>query len=250
MADKFELEICLDSVASCIAAQEGGADRVELCDNLFEGGTTPSAGTIRVARERIGIELAVMVRPRGGDFLYSEDEVQIMENDIDTAIELGADTVVFGLLQADGQIDHDNTSRLMERVNGRCKVTFHRAFDVSRDLDEALEALIGLGVDRILTSGGEPSVLEGSDVLADLVRKSAGKVMIMAGCGINLRNFDRIRKLVGAPAYHMTASKQIESAMQFRNDRCFMGKALFPPEFLLSQVDSSKVTQFNTRRTS
>jgi copper homeostasis protein len=247
MSEKFELEICLDSVASCKAAAEGGADRVELCDNLFEGGTTPSLGTIEIARERISIELAVMIRPRGGDFLYSEDELQIMERDIDAAVERGADTVVFGLLTAGGRIDRQKTSRLLERVNGRCKVTFHRAFDVSCDLEESLSDLIDMGLDRVLTSGGEPSVLEGSEMLRKLVTQASGKIMVMAGCGINSRNFDRIRREVGAPAYHMTASSPVQSPMQYRNERCFMGKALFPPEFTLSQVDAAKVSWYRNR---
>lgn len=248
MSKKFELEICLDSVASCISAEQGGADRVELCDNLFEGGTTPSAGAIRLARESIQIQLAVMIRPRGGDFLYSDLEFRIMEEDLETSIRLGADTVVFGLLMPDGTIDVDRTARLVDCVNGRCKITFHRAFDVSSNLPKALEDLISLGIDRVLTSGGEPSVLEGSDMLAQLVKQAGNRIMVMAGCGINARNFNRIDQLIQAPAYHMTAYSHFESAMKFRNDRCFMGKALYPPEFALSQVDSTKVAFFNNQR--
>ena len=241
----YEIEICLGSVQSCIEAEKGGADRVELCDNLFEGGTTPSFGAIKSARQNIDIELAVMIRPRGGDFLYTDLEVKIMEQDIEMAIDLGADTIVFGLLNSDGSIDVDNTKKLIDKVNGRTKITFHRAFDVSNDLFQSLDTLKSLGaVDRILTSGGEPSVLEGLDVLQKLVAQAGDSIAIMAGCGINQRNFEKIRSFIEAPAYHMTASSSIESKMVFRNDRYYMGSALYPPEFSLNQVDPEKVKSF------
>lgn len=247
MSESFELEICLGSVQSCIEAEIGGATRVELCDNLFEGGTTPSAGAIQSAREKIQIELAVMIRPRGGDFLYSELELGIMEKDIDLAIEYGADTVVFGLLEPNGKVDEVNTRRLVEKVNGRCKVTFHRAFDVSRDLFESQSILQDIGVDRILTSGGESSVLEGLENLQKLISVGNKKTQIMPGCGISEQNFSRIRKALGANAYHVTAAGRKESGMSFRHDRCFMGAALFPPEFVQSQVDSQKVHWYTSQ---
>lgn len=244
----YEIEICLGSVQSCVEAEKGGANRVELCDNLFEGGTTPSYGAIKCAREKIGIELAVMIRPRGGDFLYSDTEVEIMEQDIDVAIDLGADTIVFGLLNADGSIDIKNCEKLIKRVNGRAKITFHRAFDVSNDLFKSLDTLKSLkGIDRILTSGGEPSVLEGADTLQQLVRDAGEDIIIMAGCGINQRNFAKIRNNIQAPAYHMTASSPIQSKMTFRNERCFMGSALYPPEFSFNQVDSQKVKWYTSQ---
>lgn len=247
MARPYEIEICLGSVPSCLEAAAGGADRVELCDNLFEGGTTPSAGAIRIAREKVDIEIAVMIRPRGGDFLYSELEMEIMERDIETAIELGADSLVFGLLLPDGQIDIAKTSRLLDVIRGRCKTTFHRAFDVSRDLFESLESLKSMGIDRVLTSGGEPTAVEGADILEKLVKKAGNDITIMAACGITARNFEKLHNQVAAPAYHMTASTTIESGMQFRNDRCFMGAALYPPEFSVSQVDRNRVSWFTAR---
>lgn len=159
-----DLEICIDSVHSAIAAQEGGAVRVELCDNLFEGGTTPSAGCIQLVRENIHIDLNVIIRPRGGDFLYSPLEFEIMKQDIKIAKQLGANGVVLGILNKDGTIDQKRTAELIALARPMT-VTFHRAFDVTRDPFEALEQLIDLGVDRILTSGQENTVLEGMDRL-------------------------------------------------------------------------------------
>ncbi len=164
-------EVCVDSVAGVRAAKAAGADRVELCGDLLEGGTTPSRGMIRQARTVAGIKLNVIIRPRGGDFLFDDDEFAVMQADIDTAKAEGADGVVIGLLTADGTIDAERTRALIARARP-LSVTFHRAFDMTPDPFEALETLIGLGVDRVLTSGQEATVLEGLPLIAELVRRA------------------------------------------------------------------------------
>lgn len=234
------LEICLDSVESAIAAQEGGADRVELCDNLIEGGTTPSAGTIALARKHIDIGLNVIIRPRGGDFCYSEVEFEVMQYDIEQAKRLGANGVVIGLLREDGAVDAERTRRLIE-LAGPMSVTFHRAFDMSRDPYEALETLIELGVDRVLTSGQENSVLEGLDLITELVRQAGERIIIMPGGGISERNIKKIMAQSGVKEVHVVGTVSVESRMQFRNPRAFMGGELRPPEFTRLVTDSKRV---------
>jgi copper homeostasis protein len=230
MSDRTIFEVCLDSAESAVAAAEGGADRVELCDNLMEGGTTPSAGMIAVTRAAIDIGLAVMIRPRGGDFLCSRLELDAMERDIDVAKERGADAVVFGVLRPDGVVDAEVTAALTERARPM-EVTFHRAFDMTRDPNEALEALIGLGVDRVLTSGQENSALEGLDLLTDLVKAAGDRITVMPGVGITPRNVSRILAATRAREIHITGPGSAESGMRFRNPRCFMGTELRSPEY-------------------
>src|SRR5690349_2336120 len=172
---KITIEVCVDSVESAMAAERGGADRVELCDNLLEGGTTPSAGTIKVARQQLKIGLQVIIRPRGGDFLYNDHEIDVMKEDIRTAKELGANGVVIGCLTAEGDIDRDLTRQLLELARPM-NVTFHRAFDMCRDPQRGLEDLVALGADRVLTSGQEASCLEGLELLAALQKQAAGRI--------------------------------------------------------------------------
>lgn len=240
---KRVLEACVDSAAAAIAAQQGGADRVELCANLLEGGTTPSAGTIQHARRSLRIGIQVMVRPRGGDFCYSADEFEVMKLDVLAAKNTGADGVVLGILQEDGCIDEVRTRELIELARP-LTVTFHRAFDMSRDPCESLEALVGLGVDRILTSGQESSALEGLELIADLVRRAGARIVIMPGGGITLRNFRKIVEGSGAREIHVAALANVEGPMRFRNRRCFMGGELRSPEFTLTVTDSGTVRQF------
>ena len=173
------IEICIDAVDSAQAAQNGGAQRVELCGNLLEGGVTPSAGLITIVRQKISIGLQVIIRPRGGDFCYNDDEFQTMKQDIVTAKSCGADGIVIGLLNEDGSIDVPRTRELVDLSNP-LPVTFHRAFDVATDLPKALEDVITTGAKRILTSGGQPSAREGAGSLAQLVRQSAGRMIILA----------------------------------------------------------------------
>ena len=218
----YKFEICANSVASCIAAQKGGADRVELCAGIPEGGTTPSFGMIRNARECIDIALNVIIRPRGGDFLYSENELREMVSDIQAAKELGADGLVFGCLCPDGSVDMKAMAVLMEAA-GDTPVTFHRAFDHTSDPFKALEDIISLGCTRILTSGCRPTALEGADLLAQLVEKASDRIIIMPGCGVREGNIAEIARLSGAREFHFSARESVQSGMFFRNPEVAMG---------------------------
>ena len=181
----FRFEVCANGVESCLAAQAGGADRVELCAGIPEGGTTPSYGEIKTARKLLTkTRLHVIIRPRGGDFLYSELEVERMIEDIRICKALGADGVVFGCLQSDGTLDVRQNRRLLEEASGM-SVTFHRAFDRCANPQESLEQLIDMGFDRVLTSGQQPTAYEGIPLLKELQQQSAGRIIVLAGCGVN-----------------------------------------------------------------
>jgi copper homeostasis protein len=238
---RLTIEVCVDSVESAMAAERGGADRVELCDNLLEGGTTPSAGAIAIARERLGIKLHVIIRPRGGDFCYSDVEFAVMRHDVALAKQLGADGVVIGILTSDGEVDVDRTRELIELARP-LSVTFHRAFDMARDPYRALEDLIGLGVDRVLTSGQEPSVIEGLDLIAELVRIAGDRVIIMPGGGTE-RNIKKVVERSGVREVHVTGTTSVESPMRFRNPRVFMGGELRPPEYTRTTTDPDRIRQ-------
>ena len=243
MSNRIILEACVDSVEAAVAAQEGGADRVELCANLLEGGTTPSAGTIQLAREKLDIGLNVMIRPRGGDFCYSDAEFEVMKLDVQLAKKLGADGVVFGILKENGAVDTLRTGELLELARP-LSVTFHRAFDMARDPYEAIKDLIGLGIDRILTSGQDLSALEGLDLIADLVQKAGDRIIVMPGGGITERNVKKIVLHSGAREVHVYGPMTVESRMRYRNDRCFMGGELRPPEFSLTVTAASRIQAF------
>ena len=236
----MKIEICVDSVEGAMAAQRGGADRVELCDNLMEGGTTPSGGCIKLARENLRLGLQVIIRPRGGDFLFSDVEFGVMAEDIRLVKALGADGVVIGCLTSAGDIDVARTAKLIDLARPM-NVTFHRAFDMCRDPRQGLEELIRLGVDRVLTSGQEASVLEGLDLIRELHQQAAGRIILMPGGGLTVRNVKKIVDLSGVSEVHLSARSGVESGMQHRNGRCFMGGALRPPEFSWKTTDESAV---------
>jgi copper homeostasis protein len=236
---KLIIEVCVDSVESAIASQEGGANRVELCDSLIEGGTTPSAGAIAVARERLQIKLHVIIRPRGGDFCYSDLEMEIMRRDIARCKELGADGVVIGMLTPDGDVDVARTRELVELARP-LSVTFHRAFDMARDPYQALEDVIATGVDRLLTSGQEPSVIEGLDLIAELVERAGERLIVMPGCGAE-RNFPKAVAQSGAREFHVTGFGSVASPMRYRNPRVYMGGALYPPVYERQVTEAGKI---------
>jgi copper homeostasis protein len=236
----MKIEICVDSVAGAVAAEHGGANRVELCDNLLEGGTTPSFGCIRQARQHVRIGLQVIIRPRGGDFLYDDYEMQVMREDIRLCREAKADGVVIGCLTAAGDIDQARTRELIELARPM-NVTFHRAFDMCRDPGKGLEDLVALGVDRVLTSGQEASCLEGMELIAVLQKQAAGRIIVMPGGGITPRNVSRIVAGTGVQEVHLSARVGIESRMTHRNTRCYMGGTLRPPEFNWKATDEQVV---------
>ena len=219
---EFKIEICVNSVQSCVEASLGGADRVELCAGIPEGGTTPSAGMIRSARESVDIGLNVIIRPRGGDFLYTGQEGREMLYDIQVAKDLGADGLVFGALCPDGDIDTDVMSRLMKAA-GNLPVTFHRAFDHAKDPFDALEKIIGLGCARILTSGQRATAEKGTGLLSMLSERAAHRIIIMPGCGVNASNIRHIATVSGAREFHFSARTAVESRMAYRNPSATMG---------------------------
>lgn len=238
------IEVCIDSVTSAINAEQGGADRVELCDNLFEGGTTPSAGMIAVVREQINIGLQVMLRPRGGDFLYSELEYEIMQRDLQVAGEAGADGVVFGFLNPDGTIDVQRTKEMVALARPM-NVTFHRAFDMTSDPMQALQDLISCGVDRILTSGLERSAIEGIDLIAELVEEAGDNIIILAGGGVRPHNIKKLVSRTKVSECHVSGRKSVASGMAYKNNRVGMGGALQLPEYAVSVVDPEIIRSFN-----
>ena len=199
------LEVCVDSVESALAAQEGGAGRVELCADLEHDGTTPGITMIKSVREQVSLKVHVMIRPRAGDFCYSDVEFEVMKRDIQEAKKLGVDGLVFGLLTSDGKIDAARTTILVEMARPLSS-TFHRAFDETVDLFAALLELTRLGVDRVLTSGGKPSVEAGIQTLAGLVRKAGSSIIVLAGGGITLENVTDIVEQTGVDEVHALSS--------------------------------------------
>lgn len=232
------MEVCANSVRSALAAQEGGAIRVELCDNLPEGGTTPSYATIALAKKMLSIKVYPIIRPRGGDFLYSDLEFDLMKEDIKICKSLNCDGVVIGILKADGSVDKERCAALIAAAKPM-PVTFHRAFDMTNDLEKALEDIIELGCERILTSGGESSALKGAGVIAKLIKQAQGRIIIVPGAGVSISNITDIIKLTGAKEFHASARHAVKSKMQFRNPRLSMGS--IADEFSYDLTDSETV---------
>ena len=215
------LEVCAGDIDSVIAAAQGGASRVELCSALGEGGVTPSIG-FRSALKVPGIRVHVLIRPRGGDFLYTPQEVDCMVDDIVAAREAGVHGVVIGALTPDGEIDMNACRKMMEAAAG-ISVTFHRAFDLCRDPFKALEDIISLGCDRILTSGQAQTALEGKENLAELVKQADGRIIILAGAGVSQSNAAEILNASGTGEIHASARTSVESGMKFRHSGVSMG---------------------------
>lgn len=209
------LEIAANSIASALAAQDGGAGRVELCTALELDGLTPSHAQIALTRERLRIPLYVLIRPRAGDFLYSDLECETMLRDIETSAALGCDGVVLGMLDADGRVDAARCRALIAAA-GKLGVTFHRAFDLSRDPAQALEDIVALGCERILTSGMQASAWEGAALIRDLVVQAAGRLVVMPGAGVTAQNIAALAAVTGAHEFHASAKRQLPSGMQHR----------------------------------
>ncbi|WP_442921263.1 copper homeostasis protein CutC [Mesorhizobium sp. ISC11] len=234
------IEICVEGIDGLLAAQAAGADRVELCASLVEGGITPSLGTIRAAIEQANVPFHVMVRPRGGDFLYSETEYASMLADVSALRELGVPGVVFGCLNADGTMDEARMSELTQAA-GPLNVTCHRAFDMTREPAEALESLIRSKVGRVLTSGQRDTAIEGLPLLADLVRQAGDRIVILGCGGLDVHNIAEVRSRTGLSEMHFAALKDVPSAMDYRNPHVGMGGSDFDREYRNTLTDTALV---------
>lgn len=234
---KVILEICCGDVAGVAAAVKGGADRVELCSALGEGGLTPSAGAISEA-VGLGIPVNVLIRPRRGDFVYTPEEVECMMSDIRFCAGAGVNGVVLGALTPDGDVDEKALRRMVAEATGM-EMTFHRAIDVCRCPEEALETAVRLGFDNILTSGMKSNALEGAVNIGRLVDLAKGRIHIIAGCGVNPGNAAEIIRISGADAIHSSCSMSVRSGMRFRRAEVRMGND--GDEYAHNTVDVHKV---------
>ena len=219
----YTLEICANSFNSALAAQNGGANRVELCDNLAEGGTTPSYAQIALSKQKLDIEIWPIIRPRGGDFLYSDLEFELMKEDIKMCKSLNCDGIVTGILNQDGSVDQFRMLELIAFAKPM-HVAFHRAFDMSNDLEKALEDLIALGIVRVLTSGGAATAIEGAVTLSQLVKQANGRIEIMPGLGVNEHNLIELANKTGAKSFHSSAKEFVVSKMEYKNTETKMGR--------------------------
>ena len=233
---KYTIEIATSDFATTQSAVNGGADRIELCTNLAEGGTTPSYGTIKQCRESFSVSLYPIIRPRGGDFLYTDDEFEIMLHDVKLCKQLGCDGMVIGLLNKDGTIDIKRTSVLIETAYP-LGVTFHRAFDRCKDPFTALEQLIEIGCERILTSGQKPSVVDGVDLVAELNKKAADRIIIMPGSGVRKENIKMLAAKTGCTEFHSSLRGKEKTKMDFLHE-AFKDSA---ESFMNNAIDSNEV---------
>ena len=233
------LEVCVDSVSSAAQAVRGGATRLELCASLVTGGITPDETLFYMVRERAEIPVRVLLRPRFGDFLYDEDDFELLRRQVRRYADLGADGVVIGVLRADGALDEPRMAALIDETRGKCGVTLHRAFDLCRDPFEALDAAARLGVDTILTSGQAPRCTDGADLLRALVAR-AGKVQILVGAGVDAAAIRTLAPATGADAFHLSAKRVQPSGMVFRREGVPMGLPGLS-EFEIWRCDSEAV---------
>lgn len=238
------LEVCANSYSSALAAQKGGAIRVELCENMAEGGTTPSYAQIKLCKENLNISIWPIIRPRGGDFLYSADEFELMKEDIRICKTLNCDGIVLGILTANGDIDQERCSELID-IAKPMPVAFHRAFDMSYDLNIALEALINLGFVRVLTSGGAKNAFDGITILSELVKQANGRIEIMPGAGINPQNIVEIKNKTGAHVFHSSARVKVASKMIYKNQNTKMGS--IKDEYQYEQTSEELVENLLTK---
>lgn len=233
------VEACANSLTSALAAQAGGAARVELCSALIEGGVTPSAAVIELARQRLDIKVNVLVRPRGGDFCYDDTEVAVMTRDIEFCRRAGVDGVVIGMLALDGSVDMERMRALVAAARPM-QVTFHRAFDMAADAHRALDDVLALGVERLLTSGQRGSAFEGRERIADLVRRAGAGLIVMPGAGIHEGNVRELIDATGVREVHLSGQSKIASRMIYRNPHVFMGVPGLP-EYEMGVTDAGKI---------
>jgi copper homeostasis protein len=237
------IEVCIDSVESAINAEAGGADRLELCAALEIGGITPGPGLIESVIANVTIPVNVMIRPRGGDFLYSDAEFEVMRRDIDFSREAGAAGIVLGILMPDGSIDFDRTAYLIEYA-APMPVTFHRAFDMTADPFQAVEDIISAGTARILTSGQGITASDGAVLIGELVKLADDRIIIMPGSGLNEENISEIARITGASEFHLTGRIVTESGMLFRRPEVSLGNpAMRDEEYLLKIADTERVAK-------
>ncbi len=236
------IEICATNIQSAIAAQQGGAKRIELCDNLYEGGTTPSFAAIKLVLAKLDIQVNIMIRPRGSDFCYDDDEFEIMKEDILMCKQLGVNGVVFGILLPNGNVDVSRSKQLVELARP-LSVTFHRAFDVTPDPQKALEDIISCGVDRLLTAGQQNIAPDGAELISELVKQADDRIVIMPGSGLNDKNISEFRKKTGAKEFHMTGRMPVESKMIYRKDGIYMGGLPQIPEFEIFITNADKINK-------
>jgi copper homeostasis protein len=234
------IEIVVYNIESALRAQEGGADRIELCDNPAEGGTTPSFGTIEAVRQNVNMDVYVMIRPRGGDFHYSNYEFHCMKRDIDQCQKISVDGVVFGILNADGTLDKKRCKELIDRARP-LKVTCHRAFDMTSDPFQTLEDCIEVGFHRILTAGHQTTALKGVDLIAQLITKANGRIAIMPGSGVNENTVEELVRTTKATEIHFSATAFRDSVMQYRNQAIAGMGSDEGAEFKYRTVDPERV---------
>jgi copper homeostasis protein len=240
------VEACVDSVESAIAAERGGAGRLELCDALFDGGTTPSAGMIAAVKAAVRVPVFVMLRPRGGGFVYSDAEVDVMRRDAEVAATLGADGIVVGTLHPDARVDEDRTRAVIDASAG-LPATFHRAFDLVRDRYEALDALASTGVTRVLTSGGARNALVGADEVGAIVKAAGSRLIVVAGGGIREENVAEVVRRSGVREIHVRGTKLRRTTMSPANDAVQLRKLLPDDEGAWEETDEARVRAFVAR---
>lgn len=235
----IKVEVCAFSLESCLAAEKGGANRIELCGSMYEGGITPSAGLIRIAKQRVSIEIHAMIRPRGGDFCYSDDEIYVMQADIRMAKELGCEGIIIGILQPNGRVNIAQTKALVALAKPM-QVTFHRAIDMTSDCEEALEDIIETGCNRVLTSGQKNTAMAGIENIKNLVEQANGRIEIMAGSGVNADNA-KMLLYTGVNALHLTGKSIRDSEMVYRKAGIAMGGLSEVPEYEVIYSDFEKI---------
>jgi copper homeostasis protein len=241
----FKLEICVDSAESALNAQKAGAGRIELCTNLMEGGTTPGSGIIAVLREKLDLKIHVLIRPRGGDFLYSDLEYEMMKRDIKICRDIGVDGVVLGMLTHEGKIDIELTSGLVEYAHP-LSVTFHRAFDMCSDPFRGLEDIITTGAHRVLTSGQKNKAVDGRVLIKKLNEQAGNRIIIMPGSGLTASNIELFARETGSSEFHLTGRKTIDSEMRFRKDDVNMRAIDDIPEYSRKVADTEMIKKVVT----